>query len=234
MSHVCTLFASSMAGGRSVSASPTQLGSRSVFACFTLLFPLPFWLKRLLMARLVLQGSSPWRPDLTSSSTQCDFDAFSASRSKVRILRRGTVASPPRRPTPCLGSCVDPCSGSAKGPSFAVGDKVPFGCRLQLGPSRSELGQLPLLGLDPEGVTVRVESRRGLRLVTQFLGPTGEQSPAGWGPGPGAPLVPFRTHPKRGGGWSGESPVRSLTASSQVISRNRSRELDGGFYSSPR
>ena len=158
----------------------------------------------------------------------------SASRLKAIILWRDPVALPSRRPSSCPGSCVDPLAGSLKGPSFAVGDKVPFGCRLQLGPSRSELGQLPLLGLDPEGVIVRVGSRRGLRLVTQFPGPTGEQSPAGWGPGLGVPLVPFRTHPKRGGGWSGESPVRSLTASSQVISRNRSRELDGGFYSGPR
>ena len=158
----------------------------------------------------------------------------SASRRKAIIPWRDRVALPSRRPSSCPGSCVDPQAGSLKGPSFAVGDEVPFGCRLQLGPSRSELGQLPLLGLDPEGVIVRVGSRRGLRLVTQFLGPTGEQSPAGWGPGPGVALAPFRTHPKRVGGRSGESPVRPLTGSSHVISRNRSCELDGGFYSGPR
>ena len=134
----------------------------------------------------------------------------SASRLKAIILWRDPVALPSRRPSACPGSCVDPLAGSLKGPSFAVGDKVPFGCRLQLGPSRSELGQLPLLGLDPEGVIVRVGSRRG-DLSPSFLDPPGSNPQRVGDRVPGLPWHPLGLTPKeaeagRARARSGHSP----------------------------
>ena len=88
--------------------------SRSVIACVTVLFPLPFWLKRSLMARLFHQGSSPWWSNLPSF----DNDAFTgvAVKSLHSLAGHSGFAIPP--PQFLLGVLCGPLVRFREGTQF--------------------------------------------------------------------------------------------------------------------
>ena len=144
--------------------------SRSATACLTVLFPLLFWLKRSLMARLFHQGSSPW----WSNSTSFDLDAVNgvAVKSLHSLAGYSGFAIPPTQFL--LGVLCGPLFRFREGTQFCrLGTKFPSAVGSSWGQAGRSWGSCPSSAWIPKGSSCESGPDEGCDLSPSFLDPPG-------------------------------------------------------------